>query len=148
MKIRAVLFEDDRWARSMLERLLGRRGYEVFAFPHPGLCPLSHSSQCLVACADILVSDVDMPVTSGLEFVERQLRRGCKVKNIALMSGAWSPEEIERARQLGCRTFEKPLDFTELNRWLDECEQRVDPGRSLLAWPIPREPGAGATAWA
>lgn len=134
MKVRAVVFEDDEFARSMLWRLLDKRGYEVFTFPHPGLCPLSRSDECFYACADILISDVEMPVTNGLEFVEQQVRKGCKVRNIAPMSGAWSNSDLQYAWRLGCRTFEKPMDLGQFNAWLDECERTVDPNRVLAEW--------------
>jgi CheY-like chemotaxis protein len=146
MKIRAVVFEDDEFARSMVRRLLDKRGYEVFTFPHPGLCPLSRSDACFCACADILISDVEMPVTNGLEFVEQQVKRGCRVRNIALMSGAWSNANLQYAWRLGCRTFEKPLDVAQLNAWLDECERGIDPDRVLASWTF--SPAAGSSAGA
>lgn len=131
MKVRAIVFEDDEHARSTLWHLLDRRGYEVFTFPHPGLCPLFRSDACLHACADILISDVEMPVSTGLEFVDSQVRKGCKVRNVALMSGAWSNADLQYAWRLGVRTFEKPLDLDQLNGWLDECEKNIDPDRVL-----------------
>ncbi len=100
MKLRALVFEDEQGLRDVLVRILKRRGYEVVAFEHPGLCPV-------------------------------HIRLGCKIRNVALMSGAWELPEINRAHQLGASVFNKPFSVKDLNAWLDECEKNIEPGRAL-----------------
>jgi len=79
-----------------------------------------------------------MPNTTGLEFIENQIRHGCKAieKNKALMSGKWTDTELIQAKRLGCKTFEKPFKTSELLSWLDECEKRIDPNRKLSDLPL------------
>jgi YesN/AraC family two-component response regulator len=86
------------------------------------------------ACVDIIITDVNMPNVSGLEFIKNQLKKGCKVKNIALMSGTWTDYESEYALRLGCQVFHKPFSLDELNKWLDDCEKKIDTNRDLSNW--------------
>ena len=113
MRIRVFVFEDNEAIRSILWQLLDSPGYEVFTFPDPGLCPLHLAAGCRCpedqACGDIIISDVNMPNITGLEFVENQMKKGCKVKNVALMSGAWSDSDFQYAQSLGCQLFHKPF---------------------------------------
>lgn len=138
MRIRVFVFDDNENLRSMLWHLLDSRGYEVFTFPDPGLCPLHLATGCPCpedqACGDIIISDVNMPNVSGLEFVENQMKKGCKVKNVALMSGAWSDSDFQYAQRLGCQPLHKPFTTDEINKWLDECEKRINPKRVLSDW--------------
>ena len=82
-------------------------------------------------CADIIITDIDMPKITGLDFIENQLKRGCKVRNLATMSGSWSDSQMKRAAELGCKAFTKPFDINELMSWLNHCEKSIDPARRL-----------------
>jgi CheY-like chemotaxis protein len=140
MRIRVPIFDDEPAIRSLLWQLLDGRGYEVFSFPEAGSCPLyiSHRCQCSEdqACTDIIISDNNMPIIDGLEFIENQMKKGCKVKNTALMSGDWSESNLQYAERLGCQIFHKPFGLDEINKWLDECEKRIKPDRNLSNWFI------------
>lgn len=122
--------------RSLIGMILERRSYEVETFSGPGSCPLKIQSGCRCgadyACCDLIVSDLNMPIMTGVQFIEDQLSNGCKVQNIALMSGNWSKTERERAEEIGCQVFSKPFGIREFTRWLDECEERISPVRQLL----------------
>jgi CheY-like chemotaxis protein len=135
MSVRAFVFEDNDALRSIIVSALEIRGYEVMSFSEPGLCPLFLDRECPCphehACADIIITDINMPHMSGLEFLENRKKSGCKVKNRAVMSGSWTEEEINHARRLGCQIFEKPFQFSDLVMWLDECERKVEPNREL-----------------
>jgi CheY-like chemotaxis protein len=135
MKIRALVFDDEKILRELISSVLKRREYEVHDFSEPGLCPLSFDRECPCpvgyTCADIIITDLNMPNITGLEFIENQIKHGCKVRNIALISGDWSEPEMKRAHELGCLTFSKPLRIAELIDWLNECEKRIDPNRKL-----------------
>ena len=131
MRIRALVFEDNEGMRELIREVLDSREYEVFAFSHPGQCPLHVVKACPCpleeACADIIISDVQMPHVSGLEFVEGQREKGCRVRNIALMSAAWTEADLRVAEKHGYRTFHKPFPLSEMLDWLDECEAGIDP---------------------
>lgn len=137
-RIRALIFDDNESICSVLWRLLEKRGYEVFTFLDPDSCSLHRTPTCPCpmdhACVDIIITDINMPNVSGLEFIKNQLKKGCKVKNVALMSGTWTDYEAEYAQRLGCQVFHKPFSLDELNEWLDDCEKKIDTNRALSNW--------------
>jgi DNA-binding response OmpR family regulator len=140
MKRRAIVFDDIEAIQEILRRMLAMRGYEVMTYSNPGECPLQHEHDCQCnskhTCADLIISDRDMPKVSGLQFVEGQIAKGCRVKNIAFMSGAWSESDLKKAKELGCKVFFKPFTIQEINDWLDECEKNIEPDRVLSDWFI------------
>lgn len=144
---RALLLEDNTAIRFALKQLLDKLGFEVLDFPDPGSCPLQRADKCSCPrdrfCADVIISDIDMPQVSGIDFVANQVRKGCKVKNIALMSGGWSTNELHQADALGCKTLSKPFDFAELKRWLHNCEQGTVQSGELCDWSDNHLPTAG-----
>jgi len=138
MRLRAVIFDDEPVMRQVLWALCERRGYEVFTFPDPGLCPLYAMHRCPCPhgtfCADLVLSDLNMPEVKGLDFVEGLLAKSCVAPHVALMSGAWSEAGRARAVRLGCRLFTKPLAGAEIFAWFDTVEAQVEPTRALLDW--------------
>ena len=142
MNFRALIFDDQQEIRQILWSLFDRRGYEVFTFPHPGSCPLSEEKPCPCSieesCTDIILSDMNMPVKNGLDFLEEQLSKGCKCKNLALMSGDFADEDILRAESLGIKIFEKPFKLAEISNWLDQTEHNIDAKRKLSDWFLER----------
>ncbi len=142
MRLRAFVFDDDEELRRMIASILERRGYEVFSYSEPLFCPIYLDRECPCpedyACGDIFITDNSMPNVTGLEFIENQIRLGCKAieKNKVLMSGKWTKAELERAKSLGCKICEKPFRTNKLLGWLDECEKRVDPSRKLSDLPL------------
>jgi hypothetical protein len=75
-----------------------------------------------------------MPVKTGLDFLEEQLTKGCRCKNMALMSGYLSPDDIERASSLKIKLFQKPFAMKEIDGWVSEIEKTIDPARRLSNW--------------
>jgi CheY-like chemotaxis protein len=138
MKPRVLIFEDDDILRSILENLLDSHGYEVFTFSDPGMCPVSgsdnHNCPLGDACADIIISDVNMPTQTGLELIKDRKQNGCKAKFRALMSGYWSDPDLQHAQELGCHVFHKPFNLKEMIQWLDDCSERIDHERKLSNW--------------
>jgi CheY-like chemotaxis protein len=138
MALRVVIFEDEQVTRETLSRLISSRGHEVHSFPDPSCCQLYSGATCNCtereACADILITDNQMPVMTGLQFIRRQYERGCRgiVNNKAIVTGCLSSEELEQSRQLGCKVFSKPLNWREMQQWLEECEKLVRPSRRLV----------------
>jgi CheY-like chemotaxis protein len=131
-KPRVIIVDDEPLILHMLGRFCGRRGYEVVPHTEPFICPLyekgAESCAQAVACADVVITDLKMPKMSGIELLERQTRRGCKldIRNKAVMSAHFDEDTIKRIRNLGCAYFEKPFRLSALHGWLDECEQRID----------------------
>jgi DNA-binding response OmpR family regulator len=145
MRPRALIFDDDLMIRQMLWTACDRRGYEVFTFPDPAVCPLHVNDGCSCTsegtCADIIISDLDMPNVKGLDFVEKLLGKGCRCRHIALMSGAWSDSDIARAAELGCKLFAKPFHIGQITAWLEQVERELSPDRRLHDWQSLRSAG-------
>ena len=141
MKVRAIVLDDDDTVRTLIGDILKDRGYEVFNSSAPTFCPIYLDSNCSCPvdthCANIIITDVIMPGMTGLEFIENQQRNGCKVQNIAVISGRWPEEVLEHAKRLGCHTFNKPFKIDEIKKWLDTCEKRLDPNNKLSDLPFP-----------
>lgn len=140
MRIRILVFDDDPAIRQVFQTLCDHRGYEVLTFAEPGLCPLhvNHRCQCEAGttCADIIISDLQMPNVQGLEFLESLRAKGCRCRGIALMSGGWTPKDAERAEGLGFKLFAKPFHIHEVLEWLDTVAESTSAARQLHDWQI------------
>jgi CheY-like chemotaxis protein len=137
-KLRAIILEDDEALKELLGEILSLRGYDIHAFDNPAICPLQLAPECKCheneRCADILLSDINMPFITGLEFIRNQKDKGCKIPYIALLSGDWGAERLSEAENLGCKTFSKPFKLEEIKGWLDEVEKNIDLSTELLDW--------------
>lgn len=130
-KRRAILFDDDPAILMMLTIQFEGLGYEVVTFGDSVSCPIYRESDRCVPerpCADLMITDLEMPGMSGLEMLERQSRRGCRlnVRNKAVLSGNLNAATNEAIRNLGCASFQKPCPLSTLAAWARECEQRMD----------------------
>jgi len=138
LTLRALVFDDDEAIRLLLWRYFDGRGYEVFTFPHPRACPICDVQSCVCpleeSCADIIISDLEMPHVKGLEFLEKQISKGCKCRNLALMSGNVSKEEHETAASCGITVFKKPFRIRELDAWVRSVEATIPRTRRLSDW--------------
>ena len=75
-----------------------------------------------------------MPFKKGLDFLEEQLSKGCRCKNMALMSGYLGQDDIERASSLKIKLFQKPFTVKEIEEWVCEIEKTINPVRRLSNW--------------
>ena len=139
MRIRAVVIDDEDVIRDLIYDILKNRGYEAHAFSEPLFCSVYLDSECPCPvehfCTTIVITDIDMPNMTGLEFLEHQKSMGCKFQNVAVMSGRWTGEELEHAKSLDCHMFKKPFKIDELEKWLDECEKKLDHNGKLSDIP-------------
>jgi len=137
-KLRIVLLDDNDAIREVMAELLTRKGYEVFAFSKPTICPLLSLPECRCnrnqSCADAILTDVNMPEMDGLQFIENLKQKNCKCRNVAIMSGWLSPDEEFKARQLECQIFKKPFDSDKFFEWLEDIKSAVTPSRVLCNW--------------
>lgn len=135
---RVLIFDDDALIRKLLQEVCEQHGYEVFTFDHPGICPLHASNECPCGpenlCADAIISDLQMPVLKGLDFIESLLGKGCHCRHIALMTGYSSEEDVRRATQLGCKVFIKPFGDGEFEDWLEQVKHDLPSNRCLYDW--------------
>jgi DNA-binding response OmpR family regulator len=137
MRRRAVIFDDDKFLRFYLWQFFDLRGYEVFTFPEPDLCPLHVVQGCPccagTCCADLIISDLGMMQKNGIDYIEALVKKGCKQRHFALMSGNFSQTDLVRAAQMGCALFSKPLQMEVLKSWVEAVEESIVPQRQLCA---------------
>ena len=120
----ALLFEDNRLSRDLMTEILTEMDFKVTAFADP-TSYVAEKNRCNHCgghgCADALITDNQMPGMSGLELIQWINSSGCKLPKHrrAIISGSWSSEEYDQARQLGCKIFQKPASMNEIHQWLD-----------------------------
>jgi CheY-like chemotaxis protein len=134
---RIIIVEDDEQILSLLSEYFQAKGYEIVACSEPLTCPAYVGGRCDCpegfVCGDVLITDNRMPRMSGIDFIKNQIRAGCKgiTQNKAILSGSFTPGEVEHASALGCACFEKPFSLPELGRWVEEAMRNVDSNRKL-----------------
>jgi CheY-like chemotaxis protein len=133
---RILVFDDHQEILDLLRAVLNSRGgYEVLTYPHPGACPIFDNESCSCpdghACTDIILTDINMPVMRGIDFVEKQIGKGCQCRHLALMSGDYTSDDMQRAGELGLKFFQKPFAVADVYDWLDTIEQNINPHRQL-----------------
>ena len=103
---------------------------------------MSHSQKFnrTPVCADVILSDVNMPIKKGIDFLEEQIKKGCRCKHFALMSGEFSEEDVSKAKSLGIKIFKKPFKLAQIINWLDQIEKDTDQKRKLADWFLKRIP--------
>ena len=135
MRLRAFIFDDKPSVRKFISHLLQVRGYEVYEFSEISNCPLFLHDKCVChensVCCDIAIADAKGLKISGLEFMEHQIKKGCKIPHFAIVSSYCSELNQEYAEQLKCKIFQKPFTVKEFYCWLDSCEKQIDPERKL-----------------
>ena len=138
-KPRAIICDDDHQILDLFRNVLEKLGYEVLTAETPMTCAFyrDHADDCPQhnRCTDILITDNSMPGMTGIELLEIQHQRGCKLisKNKALMTGNEDLELRKKAAELGCHVFPKPLIIPTLISWLQECEKRFNLSEPLAA---------------
>ena len=131
-KPRAIIYDDEIILLNLLKRWMVHRGYEVLTFHEPAVCPIyeKHAEKCTqeYQCTDVFITDFKMPRMTGLELLQNQLQRFCKldVKQKAVISGDIEHENRKLIREMGISFFKKPLIISEFSEWLSECEKRID----------------------
>ena len=141
MSARVFIFDDDELIRTTLKYFVEQEGFKVSAFSQPDHCSVYYSGDCMCpqkeACADIIITDVNMPGVSGLSFIENQIRKGCKVQHIAVMSGDWTDPGLKQAKSWGCQVFYKPFSILKLKQWLDGIRQDFSENHPVIKIPAP-----------
>jgi len=136
MKLRIFIIDDEECIRDSYMWHLESLGHEVITAAQPEMCNIYRDYHCEsdVACGDILIIDYNLPIMTGLEYIEQLHAHGCKgaIKQVMLLSGSLTEIDMERAKALGCEIRQKPLRLAELEEWVDECAKTIDPDRKLI----------------
>lgn len=136
-RLRVMIFDDEPTVLKMLERFFMKRDYEVLSKTEPVVCPLydrcADTYTQLDPCADIILTDYKMPRMTGIELLQLQARRGCKldIRNKAIMSAHVDDYVRKVIHEMGCSYFEKPFKLADISNWLEDCKERIDMSRPL-----------------
>ncbi len=117
---RIFIFEDNQTIRNLLAEILTSQGFAVSAFQDARMLEDERYFREAVSQADFIISDIEMPGINGIELVRKLIRAGFDEKNIALISGYCTEEEIRPEVQAGVKFFRKPFPFARLVSWLEE----------------------------
>jgi CheY-like chemotaxis protein len=114
---RILLAEDDADLRQMIAEALRSDGHDVVEAKNGGRLLVCIGTAYLgdrpLDAFDLLISDVRMPVCSGLQVLEGLRQAHWRTPSI-LMTAFGSDALRERARALGAAYFDKPFDLDDL----------------------------------
>ena len=118
-----LLIDDNDQIRALLRRVLEEAGYLVMDAAN-GREGLRQFRQTPVA---LVITDLLMPDSDGLEVTMTLRRESPHVKIIALTGGAGEPNLLKVAKLLGAhRTMKKPIEMAELLKAVQQ-ELQEDP---------------------
>lgn len=123
---RVLVAEDDRDLRDMLVEILSFEGYDVQEAKDGGrlLVALTSSATCGYADGlDLLVSDICMPICTGIQIVESLRAAHCGVP-VILITGSVDDRTRFQAARLGAVLLQKPFTLAELTNAVAELLQR------------------------
>jgi DNA-binding response OmpR family regulator len=114
---RILLAEDDDEMRALVACVLRTDGYQVTEVRDGGRLLVqiasAYRAQGRDAACDVFVSDIRMPVCSGVEILEG-LRRAHWTTPVILMTAFGNSATRRRAEALGAIVFDKPFDLDAL----------------------------------
>jgi DNA-binding response OmpR family regulator len=114
---RILLAEDDVDMRTLVADALRKDGYEVQSVADGGRMIVTLAHQYVEAdgenLVDLIVSDVRMPVCTGIQILE-QLRAAHWRTPVILMTAFGDEATRSCARSLGALLFDKPFDLNDL----------------------------------
>ena len=135
MKLKIFGIDDEESIRDTFRWHLQDMGHEVFTFAVPAECDVQAYCLCQqnTPCTDALLIDYNLPGMNGLDFIESQIKHGCKgdPRNMLLMSGDTTRINMKKAVALGCSVEQKPLSLETLERWISEVQLRKQGNKSV-----------------
>jgi DNA-binding response OmpR family regulator len=119
---RVLVAEDDRDMLDTLVEILAIEGYDVHGAADGGrlLVALTNSAKCgYEDGVDLLISDICMPVCSGLQIVEGLRAAHCAVP-VILITGLIDERTRFQAARFGAVLLQKPFALDALTRAVTE----------------------------
>jgi CheY-like chemotaxis protein len=110
-----LIIDDEEQIRLVFKEMLGRFGYEVLEATN-GEDGLALQREKI---ADLIITDIIMPVKEGLETIRELRREFPEVKIIAISGGGQigSDQYLDVARKLGAAcTLQKPVGLDQLRQ--------------------------------
>ncbi len=122
-----LVAEDDPEMRRLVIEALRKDGHEVIEAADGGrmLVRLAEffESDPRMLSVDVIVTDMRMPVCSGLDLLERLAEARWRVPCI-LMTAFGDDETRQRARRIGALLIDKPLEMDSLRAAVKELARR------------------------
>ncbi len=120
---RVLLAEDDASSRRIVAGVLREMGLDVIETEDGGRMLVAITSQYKDEdgpdALDLIVTDVQMPIASGLDIFAR-LRSARWKTPVIVITGHDAPDVRAEVRALGAVLLTKPLDLAELERTVHE----------------------------
>ena len=112
---RVILAEDDAEMRQLVAETLEHEGFQVDAVADGGrlLVEISQQIAHQLDDVDLIVSDIRMPVASGLQIVEALRAARCWTP-VILMTAFGDDAARAHAERLGAWLFDKPFELADL----------------------------------
>lgn len=110
---RILVAEDDPDMLEILVEILREDGYDVQSAYDGGRLLVQLAKDRNYQDVDLIISDINMPICSGLEIVESLRTARCAVP-IILMTGFGDARTRIRADSLGAVLFHKPFGLDDL----------------------------------
>jgi CheY-like chemotaxis protein len=124
---RVLVAEDDREMRRLVVESLRKDGHDVTEAADGGrlLVRLAEvfDRDPAMAAVDIIVSDVRMPICSGLDLIERMFEARWRIPCI-LMTAFGDDDIRRRAGAVGALLLDKPLSLDELREAVGRLARR------------------------
>ena len=112
-RLRVLLAEDQPEMRSMMAQVLRSDGYEVIEVSDGAELTRELLESAQGTSLDLLISDIRMPWTTGLDVLER-LRRNDWRTPVILITAFGDADTHDRARELAALLLDKPFDLDDL----------------------------------
>ncbi|GEM_PF-5272978 len=129
---KVFIFSENEDIKHLLKKALEKRGYDISVYGKPERCSnyaVAGVKICTSAyrCADIVIIGRHIAEVRSLDFIERQIKGKCKIplENKLVISSTYDEKDTAKAQSLGVRIMYMPFSLAELNKWLDECEERL-----------------------
>ncbi len=122
---RVLLVEDERGMRELLAMMLRRDGYGVVE-ARDGAEFLEHmraTAESGEPASDLVISDIRLPVLSGLEALAVLRRAGYRTP-VILLTAFGDEQTHAEARELGATVFDKPFPLDDLRHAVREVLDR------------------------
>ncbi|MFE5322690.1 response regulator [Paenibacillus sp. NPDC056579] len=132
MAYRILLIDDERWVRTSLKRVI-----EKTELPFTVVKEASHGLEGLDWLkeheADLIITDVKMPVMEGLQFV-REIRERSREQHIIVISGYDDFHYVQQALRSGVYDYLlKPVETEDMAQCLGKWMEREAQRRSMQA---------------
>ncbi|MCW8859531.1 MAG: response regulator, partial [Deltaproteobacteria bacterium] len=97
---------------------------------------LKKTSKCPLdaPCFNFILTDNQMPNMTGITFLQKLKEMDCKIptRNIAVISGSLTDEDLESIEDLGSTSFKKPCSLDKIYTWIDKLGCHSDKRISTL----------------